>query len=196
MDKDLQQKCCMNCRHGGLFVHCDKLKAMPKYAELCEEHIQEVGSWLEKSDKKHKLMRTICCDDFENAWLEFPIAVKEVVTNEIEYNEGLMHNMGSLVKIRPCGEEYGNKTYLGFYIGDMPTHVYSSYNPESNILTIKNSTNPAIFVPELKKIIFGYESWWGEIKNEEELKEITNEDIDNIWYVKLFKKLNLSNKEK
>ena len=101
-----------------------------------------------------------------------------------------MHNVGSLVKIRPCGEEYGNKTYLGFYIGDMPTHVYSSYNPESNILTIKNSTNPAIFVPELKRTIFGYESWWGEIKSEEELKEITNEDIDNVWYVKLLRNLN------
>ena len=28
-------------------------------------------------------------------------------------------NTGALVKVRPCGEEYENKTYLGFLIGEI-----------------------------------------------------------------------------
>lgn len=187
MDNELTKKCCMNCKYGGLLEHCDKLKSLPEYAELCDDKIQISESWLDKSIKKHKIMKKYCCDDFENSWLEYPIAVKEVVTDKLEYNKGFCHKMGSLVKIRPCGEEYGNKTYLGFYIGDMPLQIYQSYNPKNNVLTIKKDGNPAIFVPELKKIIFGCESWWGEIENEEDLKEITDNDIDNIWYVKLLR---------
>lgn len=184
MDKDLKKHCCMNCKYGGLFVKCEKLKSLPEYSELCDDNIQNVGSWLEKSAKKHKVMRNFCCDNFENSWLEYPIAVKQVNTDQIEYNQGFMHKMGSLVKIRPCGEEYENKTYLGFYIGDMPTQIYQSYNSKNNILTIKQDRNPAIFVPELKKIIFGYESWWSEITNKEDFKDITDKDINNVWYMK------------
>ena len=187
MDKDLKKPCCMNCKHGGLFVHCEKLKNMPEYKELCDDTIKDVHKWMVKSNKKHKLMRTICCDNFENTWIEYPIAVKEVKTEALEYNQGFMHKMGALVKVRPCGEEYHNKTYLGFYIGEMPTQIYQSYNPETNVLTIKKDRNPAIFIPELKKIVFGYESWWGEIKSKEELKDITDDDMANVWYVKLLK---------
>ena len=49
--------------------------------------------------------------------------------------------------------------------------------------------NPAIFVPDLNKIIFGCASWWHKIKNIDEIKDITMEDIENTWYVKLAKKL-------
>jgi len=96
---------------------------------------------------------------------------------------------GALVKIRPCADEYKNKTYLGIYIGDIPIEFAVYLHKNTNMLDIMHSTNPAIFVPEIQKIIFGYESWWGEIESEEELKEITNDDIDNIWYVKLLKKM-------
>ena len=40
-------------------------------------------------------------------------------------------------------------------------------------------------MPELGKIIFGMESWWGRIKSEEELKDITDGDIENVWHVKM-----------
>ena len=189
MDEKMQRKCCMNCKYGGLFMKCDKLKCLPEYAELCDDKLQKASSWLEKQNKQHKIMYEHCCDDFKNQWLEYPIAVKEVRVDKLEYNKGFMHKMGCLVKIRPCGEEYENKTYLGFYIGDMPTQIYQSYNREESVLTIKEDGNPAIFVPELKKIVFGYESWWSEIKSEEELKDITNDDIENVWYVKLLKNM-------
>lgn len=98
--------------------------------------------------------------------------------------------MGSLVKIRPCGEEYENKTYLGVFLGDLPTSPYITLNPETEVLSVDCATNPAIYVFELKKIIFGYESWWSVIENEDELKNITDEDINNVWYVKLMRLVN------
>ncbi len=96
---------------------------------------------------------------------------------------------GSLVKIRPCADEYEDKTFLGVYIGDIPVEVVLGLYTKTNILTIINRTNPAIFVPDLNKVIFGYESWWGEIESEEQLKKITDNDIDNVWYVKALKQL-------
>jgi hypothetical protein len=96
---------------------------------------------------------------------------------------------GSLVKIRPCADEYKDKTYLGIYMGDIPVDFHIGLYTKTNILSIVPHGNPAIFVPDLKKIIFGYESWWGVIKSEEEVKEITDDDIDNVWYVKLLKQM-------
>lgn len=93
-----------------------------------------------------------------------------------------------LVKIRPCGKEYENKTYLGFLIGDVALGSSLSIDDEK-IQLVFCGYNPCIFVPELNKVIYGYESWWGKIENEDDLKDITNDDIDNTWYVKLLKSL-------
>ena len=100
--------------------------------------------------------------------------------------DGLFRKSGSLVKIRPCGEEYKDKTYLGFYIGDIA--LGSSIKVKEDKIQLNFSGhNPAIFVPEIGKIIYGCESWWGEIEDEKDLKDITDSDIENVWYVKLLK---------
>ena len=97
---------------------------------------------------------------------------------------------GDLVKIRPCAPEHKNKTFLGVYIGDIATGVGATLNPKDGVLGVHPAEhNPAILVPELGKLVFGYESWWGPIKSEEELKQITNDDIANVWYVKLWKQM-------
>jgi hypothetical protein len=49
--------------------------------------------------------------------------------------------------------------------------------------------NPAIYVPALKRLVFGAGSWWGEIKTEDDLKEITDKDINDVWYVQALKAL-------
>jgi len=56
-------------------------------------------------------------------------------------------------------------------------------------LNVSTTTNPAIFVFELNKIIYGMESFWAIIETKEDLKDITKDDIDNVWYVKLLKQL-------
>ena len=187
--RDISLKCCENCRNKGFAENkCDKL------TKLFEEHglRYEDGvysSSIDRWHKRHDLMKEFCCDDFDSCWLEYPIAVTEVKCSHPRYNEGLGHQVGQLVKIRPCKEEYGNKTYLGFYLGDLPLSVHQSFNSESHILTISTHNNPAIFVPQLNKIIFGCESWWQEIANADELNDITDECINNQWYVKALKSL-------
>ena len=50
-------------------------------------------------------------------------------------------------------------------------------------------TNPGIYVPELKEVIFGNASWWHKIESEEDLKGNYNIRYNNTWYVKLMKEM-------
>lgn len=94
-----------------------------------------------------------------------------------------MHREPHLVKIRPCAEQYDNKTFLGLYLGEIALSVSIGIE-ENKIHCNFASHNPAIYIPEIGKIIYGCESWWGAIKNPEELKNISDKDIQNVWYVK------------
>lgn len=94
-------------------------------------------------------------------------------------------NCGRLVKIKPCKEGINHKTYLGIFLGEMALSVSLSLEDDDETLLCESSQyNPAIFVPELKQIIFGCESFWGEIESEADLEEINPDDV---WYVKLLK---------
>jgi hypothetical protein len=61
----------------------------------------------------------------------------------------------------------------------------ATFNPKTGVLEVGLAMhNPAIWVPDLKRIVFGMESWWGVIDNPDDLKQITDADIQNVWYVK------------
>lgn len=123
----------------------------------------------------------------ETAFQNLISELKPVEIEESDFlKDGLFTKKGILVKIRPCGDEYKDKTFLGFYLGDMATALGVKTDGD-NFRAYAAGHNPAIFVPKLGKVIFGYESWWGEIKSKEELSDITDEDIENVWYVKLLK---------
>lgn len=127
------------------------------------------------------------CDRYKSKFIEYPITVNGIKTEPFDYSYHLSGEVGSLCKIRPCGKEYEDKTYLGLYLGELPWFISSSYKEETGILTTKAASNPAILVFDLKKIIFGCESWWQIIKDKSELSDITDEDIDNVWYMQLLK---------
>lgn len=114
--------------------------------------------------------------------------VKECIhnTKEKPFIDAWSADNGDLVQIRPCNKEYGDKTYLGILLGMAALSSYIEIK-EDKFESHFSAYNPAIFVPELKKIIYGCESWWGKIKSVEELTQITNKDIENVWYVKLLK---------
>lgn len=117
--------------------------------------------------------------------IEYPIKV-----SKINYSEAFsLYKMGGFAKVRPCAEEYGNKTFLGLFLGELPTRTYVTYNRESEELKVGMLSNPAIYVFDLNKIIYGYESWWSRIESENDLKDITDIDINNQWYVKVLKSL-------
>lgn len=130
------------------------------------------------------------CPHFRSRYIEYPITVNDIEISPIDFR-GLGHMQGSLVAVRPCGDEYGKKTYLGFYLGDLPLQNTISFNEEKGILKVGTHNNPAMFVPELGRIIWGCGSWWHEIKSMDELREITDDDINNVWYVKMAKHLSL-----
>lgn len=88
-----------------------------------------------------------------------------------------------LVKVRPCGEEHEGKTYLGIHIGDVALGSSVSIT-DSEIVCGWSRHNPGIYVPALDKMVYGCESWWGEIKGPDDLKDISDDDIENQWYVK------------
>lgn len=123
--------------------------------------------------------------------IEYPIIVSEITLTEGSKlglrDTGHGCKVGSLVMVKPCIEGVEEKTYLGIYIGEGSIGSYMSYDKDNKDLKISSMYNPAMFVPELKKVIYGCESWWKEIENEEELKQITDEDINNVWYVKALK---------
>lgn len=124
--------------------------------------------------------------------LEFPITVNALTFAKSEMLTPPLYGakVGSMVSIRPCAAEYGDKTYLGVMLGDLALGQSVTFNKETGTLHVEPSfRNPAIFVPDLNKIILGCESWWGVIKDGSQLKNITNQDIENVWYVKALKDL-------
>jgi len=112
---------------------------------------------------------------------------------EIKYSDRKSidtHNCGKPVRIRSCRKEHGDKTYFGVLLGSAARGMSHSID-DDNIVTAEMSMfNPIIFIPELNDIVYGCESWWGEIGNEEELKKLITDDvIGNVWYVKLLTNL-------
>jgi hypothetical protein len=92
--------------------------------------------------------------------------------------------------VRPVGEEYGNKTFLGVLLGEMAVSQACSFDQATGTLKVDRCMfNPMIFIPEKNTVVFGYESWWGTIKTEDQLRQITDVDIQNIWYVKALKQI-------
>ena len=119
------------------------------------------------------------CEHFISRFIEYPITVDRIETR------GNVHlHRPCLVRIRPCG---GEKTYLGFLCGDMDDSPMASYSPKERTLSISVMSNPAIFVPELMKVVWGCESWWSPIRSAEELSDITDDAIESQWYVQLAK---------
>jgi hypothetical protein len=111
----------------------------------------------------------------------------------IEVNE---RRGGKFVRVRPCGPEFAGKTYLGVYLGDMALSVGINFHTETRTAHIRwGSHNPAIFVPDLGRIVLGAESWWGLIKSPEDLQTISDLDIQSVWYVRALQALSPDKKE-
>ena len=125
--------------------------------------------------------------------IEYPLTVSSIKVDGdmgVRKESLFAREPGTWVKIRPCDPECKDKTYLGIYIGAIPLSLCIKMGKAvgGGAMTISPSFhNPAIWVPDLKRVVMGCESWWGEIKSPDDIKEITDSDIDNCWYVKALK---------
>jgi hypothetical protein len=123
--------------------------------------------------------------------LEFPITVKSIEWDEdagpISPDRIFGAKAGAWVAVRPVGEE---KTYLGVMLGDYrpPSLAFNHETGEIRV-TKRVFGNPAMWVPDLDRVVMGWGSWWGEIRTPDDLRQITNADIENVWYVKALKAL-------
>jgi len=131
---------------------------------------------------------TFVCDDFHNRWIEYPITVTGIEHKSFMGRSSYLKGaVGGFVRIRPCGEEYENKTYLGLYLGELPIHTHCTHNSETGKLVVSVRHNPAIYVFALKKIIYGVESFWETIDDPAQIKEMTDQDIAAVPYVKVLR---------
>lgn len=167
------KRSCLTCKKDTVFRKCTILHDNEEYKKVLQNVIDKGkvdSDDVEYSDEAYEFKDKFICENFKSRYIEYPLEVSKIdIDNDMS---GFRDDYrGSFVKIRPCGEKYNKKTYLGIYLGDLPKGHRISHNPDTKVLSVSFDTNPAIFVFELNEIIFGCQSWWGFIKNEEELKK-------------------------
>lgn len=124
--------------------------------------------------------------------LKSPVTVKSIATRDVPaWRAKLLFGgeCGDMVAVRPVAEQYGGRTFLGILIGEIAQAVDARITAEGQIQVDPTMHNPAIFVPDLNTVIFGISSWWGRIRDAEQLRQITDEDISNVWYVRALEQI-------
>lgn len=161
-----------SCMRGGP----DSIKKAPKCLAEAE--------W-----KTIKASECETCLLYENAYILFPISVSSIKYNDIRpYG---MDKIGTPCRIRLAEKDSDKTTYLGFYLGELPYIPTSFFDKKVKQLTFSVINNPAIYVPDLGRIVFGAESWWSFIDREEysNIPDITDGAINKQWYVQMLKDL-------
>lgn len=168
---------CKSCKYS-MFSRCELL--------------QQLFPDNKKTKEKYEYMDNFICEKFKSMYIEYPIQVNAIEQDE---RKSLLYlkEIGKYCKVRYCKDD---KTYLGLFLGELPVGISIVYKEDTKALNASFRSNPAIFVFELNKIIYGCESWWSIIEKEEDLKDITDDDINNVWYVKALKQLSSSEKIK
>lgn len=135
-------------------------------------------------EQKKEIDPSVCetCEKFKSRYIEYPLTIDGIDVKQPEAY-GITFTP---VKVRPCKED---KTYFGILLGNFPWMTSASFNEEAKKLTISTANNPCILIPERKEIVFGAESWWQRIEPGDDISDITDEDIDNTWYVKLLREM-------
>lgn len=189
------EKCKVTQKHTVIEVskkyQCQKCEFIKEYSTEPNKKkiIIERNKFLKESEKTLEELKELNREAEKKFYSELKNVTK-VEYQPLKYNQkGYMgYPIGAWASIRPNADEYKNKTFLGIYLGDLPYQQVAAIKNKTT-LEISHGTNPAIYVPDLKKTIFGYESWWGIIKDKNSLKKITDADIENVWYVKALKEL-------
>lgn len=162
----------------------ERLEAIAAQIKSLEEQRREIyRASLEAPDDEKVCADVLAEMCAEEPWgtFEYPIEV-----HGINWEDGMGRDFPPrLVQVKPCNEE---KTYVGILVGDLPLGVGITFHAESGVLTASPTHyNPAIVVPELRRIVMGAESWWSPIESEDQLTQIADEDIEGVWYVKALK---------
>lgn len=116
-------------------------------------HLCRVDGWEEQDLKT--VTNDICenCDKFKSKYIEYPLTINGIEQEPINTESFLTSaKCGDLCEIKPCAKEYDGKSYIGFYIGSLPTKIHSTFDLKTKILKNATMTNPAICFADGKKI--------------------------------------------
>lgn len=105
--------------------------------------------------------KTVCeaCPHFKSKYIQYPITVKEIINRPIE--DSRKDKIGSPVKIQICQEDGKvSRSYDGIFMGELCIEIHTAYNEQTQTVINTPISNPAIYVPELKRLVYGYESFW------------------------------------
>lgn len=133
--------------------------------------------------EKHAKRYTI---EHEIVW---PLEVSGVMVRGKMYGDGRTDacKVGQMVMVRMC--DTTKATHLGIYLGEFPMQLIHQYDKETKRIEVFPHLNPAMLVPKLGRIVWGCQSFWGPIESEDQLRQVTDAEIDDIWYVKALKEL-------
>lgn len=127
-----------------------------------------------ENDKVKTISESDCkdCEQYKSKYIEYPCTINRIENKKIPSNQECLEfaKIGSFVWIEPCGEEYQDKKYIGILLGNLPIFINTTLD-KNQVLNNHCVMNPAIFVPELNKIIYGCESWWCVIQNTKHLAD-------------------------
>ena len=89
------------------------------------------------------------CQKYRSKYIQFSISINGIENQQITTEpEGICR----WVRIRPCSSEFEDRTYLGIFLGTLPIGISTAYNEDTGKLTNHTVCNPAILVPDLKKL--------------------------------------------
>ena len=151
--------------------------------DFCRHLRFDLVTWGSVCNKGHEA--EAACDDYDSMFMQFPMTLNGIDMTEWTPSKALKD--AELVAVRPANEE---KTYLGFLLDGLGSAVTINYSKDTKILHVHTYSNPPILVPALRRVVFGYESWWRRIKSEADFKDITDDDIDCVFYVRALGELN------
>lgn len=145
-----------------------------------KEMLENLAAGMEKEEKENIFFDT--AKKFDP-----PLTVKSVRIKV----EGFKKLPCKYVAVRPVTDDNGAnlKTYLGVLLGECSMMAMGLYNIEKQEIFVSDRLNPMIFIPDLMKVVLGVESWWSTINKPEDLEQITDADIQNVWYVRALKQM-------
>lgn len=137
-------------RDGNMITTCaPHAKKLGKMFDLVEE--------VDPSQCEH-------CEHYKSRCIKYPITVNSIKVDELKPKRIEF----TPVRVRPFSDD---KTYFGILLGNFPHNSYVEFSKEKKELRVSYMESPCILIPELKRIVFGTESWWEKI-NESEISPV------------------------
>lgn len=176
MSNECKCEDCKNLYYFFSHVSCKENKFPEE--EISKEDYERINNMISEERE---------CSSFNSRYITYPIEVEDIELNNEEKPLKQNENTGRICRIRCCGKD--DTTYLGFYLGECPISNTVNYYKDTKILKVGYLSNPAIFVPKLNRVVYGCESWWNFIKDPDNIENITDELINDQWYMKMVKNL-------